>query len=211
MTNLLKFVALLVMLLAGGAQAQTWTFYVSPERDFRVLLPAPPTRVNTPSGSVEYRADTGAHQYSVFRHDPRRVDNITAARNDIIQRLSADDRSVRNIGHDDTDLAANEFMFRVGSVSTIHRVFYDSGRYYELVVQAGPDDGFSRQTARDFFDSFQMGSAGGFPGFANLPAPDTCQSRGNAYARRFCEYLTCQAAGTENHPACAGVPRLFRN
>ena len=211
MKRRLTLVMCFAALFSSSVLAQTWIFYVSAERDFRVLLPGPPTRVTTSSGSVEYRTDTGSHRYSIFRHDPRRIANAAAARDDIILRITSDEQRASNIGQDDGDLAPNEFMFRVGRLRTIHRVIYESGRYYELVVQAEPDDGISRQVARDFFNSFQMGSVRGFPAFSNLPTPDTCQARSNAYSRRFCEYLTCQAAGTESHFACAGVPRLFRN
>jgi len=194
---------------SSGVLAQSWIFYAPPERDFRALFPGPPARLNMPSGSVEFRTDTGTYQYSVFRHDPRRISSIAALRDEIIQRSSNDDQYPA--GQDDSDLGPNELIFRVGMTWTMHRVVIESGRSYELVVKAGPDDGIPRQAARDFFNSFQMGGVRGFPVITNLPAPDSCQARGNAFARRFCEYLTCQVSGYENHPACAGIPRFLKN
>jgi len=196
-------------LLSSAVLAQSWIFFAPPERDFRVLFPGSPTRLDTPSGSVEFRTDTGTYQYSVFRHDPRRISSIAAWRDDIVQRSSNDDQYAAE--QDDRDLGPNEFIFRTGMTWTLHRLVLETGRSYELVVKAGPDDGIPRQAARDFFNSFQMRGASGFPVFTNLPAPDSCQARDNAFARRFCEYLTCQAAGYENHPACAGIPRFLKN
>lgn len=210
MKQLLTLIVGVAALFSGGVLAQSFIFYAPPERDFRVLLPGPPTRLNTPSGSVEFRTDTGTYQYSVFRHDPRRISSAAAAREDIVQRISGDDQFARRFGQDDGDLGPNDYVFRVASVWTVHRVVFESGRYYELVVKAGADEGIPRQLARDFFNSFQMGGVSGFPVFANLPAPDSCLARDNAYARRFCEYLTCQVPGYENHPACAGIPRFLK-
>ena len=114
MKRLLTLVIWFAALFSSSISAQTWTFYVSAERDFRVLLPGPPTRVTTLSGSVGYRTDTGSHRYSIFRHDPRRIANAAAARDDIILRITSDEQRASNIGQDDGDLAPNEFMFRVG-------------------------------------------------------------------------------------------------
>lgn len=209
MKHLLMLTMGLAALFSGVAPAQSLIFYSPPERDFRVLLPGTPTRLNTSTGSVEFRTDTGTYQYSVIRHDPGRVSSIAAARGEIVQRSSNNDQYAA--GRDDSDLGPNEFLFQTGMTWTMHRFFLESGRSYELVVKAGPDDGIPRQAARDFFNSFQMRGASGFPVIANLPTPDSCQARDNALARRFCEYLTCQAPGYENHPACAGIPRFLRN
>lgn len=168
-------------------------------------------RMDLPSGSVEFRVEADQRQYSVFRHDPRRVAGGTSVREDIIARLGNNDQSVRNVGQDDADLAPNEFMFRVGGAWTMHRAVVESGRYYELVVKAAPDERVSPQEARDFFNSFQTGGISAAPALSNLPGPDSCQARSSTFSRRFCEYLTCLAPGTENHPVCRALPRLFRN
>ena len=91
-------IAGLALLVCGVSHAQNWTFYVSSERDFRVLLPGPPSRTVTTNGSVEYRTDTGSHRYSVFRHDPRRIANAAAARDDILARITSDEQRASNIG-----------------------------------------------------------------------------------------------------------------
>jgi hypothetical protein len=202
----------LALLCSGAAAAQSWTLYVPPEGDFRVLLPGMPARVDHRSGSVEYRVDAPQQRYSVFRHDPRRLAGKTA-KADITERLNDGDQYARNTGDDDGDLAANEFTFRVGTMLTMHRVITDSGRYYELVVQAPSEDGLSRPLARDFFNSFQTGAGVGsiFPALTGLPGPDTCQARSNAFSRRFCEYLTCLAPSNQGHAVCTGLPKLFRN
>lgn len=209
---MLMAVAGLALLCSGTATAQSWTLYVPPEGDFRVLLPGTPTRVDHRSGSVEYRVDAPQQRYSVFRHDPRRLAGKTA-KADITERLGDSDEYARNTGDDDGDLATNEFTFRIASMMTMHRVITDAGRYYELVVQAPSEDGLSRPLARDFFNSFQLGAGVGsrFPALTGLPGPDTCQARSNAFSRRFCEYLTCLAPSSENHPVCKALPRLFRN
>lgn len=202
--------AMLAASWSGTAAAQSWTLYAPAERDFRVLMPAPPMRMDLPSGSVEFRAEADQRQYSVFRHDPRRVAGGNSAREDIIARLGNGDQTVRS-GGEEANLAPNEFMFRVGGAWTMHRAIIESGRYYELVVKAAPDEQVSPQEARDFFNSFQSGSLGAVPVLSNLPGPDSCQARGSTFTRRFCEYLTCLAPGTENHPVCKGLPRLLRN
>lgn len=209
MKKLLLWVAALAALFSGASAAQTMTLYVPPERDFRVLLPAPPQRVDAPLGSLEYRAEGESRQYSVFRHDTRRLSG-TNPQNDIIARITGDDQSARRYGHEG-DLNSDEFIFRVGGVWTMHKVIVESGRYYELVVKSAADDGVDRNGARDFFASFQMGTATGFPAAVNLPGPDSCQSRSNAFSRRFCEYMACLAAGTASHPVCQKLPGLSHN
>lgn len=211
MKTLWILAAMLAASWSGTAAAQSWTLYAPAERDFRVLLPATPMRLDLPSGSVEFRAEADQRQYSVFRHDPRRVAGGTSVREDIIARIGNNDQGVRNVGQEDADLAPNEFMFRVGGAWTMHRAIVESGRYYELVVKAAPDERVSAQEARDFFNSFQSGGISAAPTLSRLPGPDSCQSRGSAFSRRFCEYLTCLAPGTENHPVCRALPRLFSN
>lgn len=214
MKTLWILAAVLAALLPGTAAAQSWTLYTPAERDFRVLMPAPPMRMDLPSGSVEFRVEADQRQYSVFRHDPRRVAGGTSVREDIIARLGNGDQSVRSYGQDEGDLAPNEFLFRVGGAWTMHRAIVESGRYYELVVKAAPDERISPADARDFFNSFQTGGISAQPAWTTLtrlPGPDSCQARGSTFSRRFCEYLTCLAPGTENHPVCRALPRLSGN
>ena len=104
----------------------------------------------------------------------------------------------------------NDFIFRVGPIRSMHRVFVSPGRYYEIVVQAGPEDGIPELAAQQFFQTFQLGNTGVFPAFANLPSPDSCGARASGIAQRFCEYLTCLNPGYQGHPVCGSLPPLLR-
>ncbi len=200
---------IMLFLQVSLAGAQTWTSYSPPERDFRVLMPTAPSVIDANPGSIEYRSQTESVQFSVFRHDPRQFNGSASS---IAERLSGTDRYARNIGQEDTDLREGEFLFRVGSTLSMHKLVSNAGRQYELVLSATSEDGMPRQLARDFFASFQSGSGavGVFTPLTNLPTPDSCKSRGNAFARTFCEYLTCQVPANVSHATCAGIPRLFR-
>ena len=205
--------ALMTLLsLAAGAQQTQWTHYVPAEGDFRVLLPAPPQRLPAAQGSVEFRAQVGSLEYSVFRHDPNRLAGANI-RDNVITRITGSDQNARSFGDGEGELKPNEFHFMVASVWSIHRVITESGRYYELVIRSDSQDAVTLQAARDFFDSFQLGSgiASGFPVLSNLPDPDSCKSRSNAFAQRFCEYLTCLVPANQAHSTCASLPKLFRN
>jgi len=200
----------LLCLCSTIACAQTWTSYSPPEGDFRVLMPTTPSLTEATPGSIEYRSQTESVRFSVFRHDPR---NFSPSASGIAARLGGSDLYARNIGQDDTDLREGEFLFRLGSSLSMHKLVSSGGRQYELVLSAVSDDGMPRQLARDFFASFQSGAAGGagvFTPLANLPTPDSCKSRGNAFARTFCEYLTCQVPANAGHTTCAVIPKLFR-
>lgn len=205
----LTFLAFAASWLSSVVLAQPLTLYVPSEGDFRVLMPAPPSRNNIATGGVEFRAEGSSQRYSVFRHNPGQVNSAAEARAHIEKRVVGEDRRSRG-GQDEGDLEPNEFAFRVGRVESLHRVVMESGRYYELVVQVDGDDRLSRPSARDFFNSFQLRAGGGFAGFRNLPTPESCQSRGNSFARRFCEYLTCLAPGQEGNPICVALPGLRR-
>lgn len=211
MKILLTFCAWFAALFSCGAFAQSWILFVPAERDFRVLMPAVPTRPEPPPGSVEFRAAGGQRTFSVFRHDPRRATDINRARVYVEERLNDAGFSPSPVDPDSGNLGPDEMEFRVGGSLNMHKVIVEAGRFYELVVQAPGDEGINRQEARDFFNSFQMGGVGLFPAFSNLPTPDTCQSRSNAFSRRFCEYLTCLLPGYESHPVCASLPPLLRN
>lgn len=197
---------------SSGALAQNWIHYAPPEGDFRVLLPAAPARQNAANGSVEFRAEGGEHKYSIFRHNPASANTIEQARAISQARVTDDETSTRRVRRETPDLGQNEYEFRVRGVHYIHRVIMEGGRYYELVVQAptGEDAGLHLQSVRDFFSSFQMGQGlgRGFGLLRNVPTPDTCAARPNAYARRFCEYVTCLAPGQEANPICTALPRL---
>ncbi len=213
MKTMLTIAAALATLLslAAGAQQPQWTHYVPPEGDFRVLLPAPPERLPAAQGSVEFRAKAGSLEYSVFRHDPKRLAGASIREN-VITRITGSDQNARSFGDDEGELKPNEFHFMVASVWSIHRVITESGRYYELAIRSDSQDAVTLQAARDFFDSFQLGSgiASSFPALSNLPGPDSCQTRGNTLSRRFCEYLTCLVPANQAHPVCASLPKPFR-
>jgi len=214
MKKMLMIAAALAALLSGtaGAQQPQWTLYVPPEGDFRVLLPAPPERLSAAQGSVEFRARSGSLEYSVFRHDPNRLAGASI-RDNVITRITDSDQNARSFGDDEGELKPNEFHFMVASVWSIHRVITESGRYYELAIRSDSRDAVTLQAARDFFDSFQLGSgvASSFPALSNLPGPDSCKTRSNAFTQRFCEYLTCLVPAHQAHPVCASLPKLFRN
>lgn len=211
MKTILIWAAGLAILFSGLASAQSWTLYVPPERDFRVLLPGTPARLDQLPDGVEFRIDAGQQQYSIFRHNPRRLAAGASVREDIITRLTNNEQSARSYRAD--DLPDNEFMFRVGGIWTMHRVILEPGRhYYELVVKAAVDERVAEPEARDFFNSFQIGNISA-PNTAliNLPGPDSCQARSSVFSRRFCEYLTCLSPTYQNHPVCKGLPPLLRN
>lgn len=191
------------------ACAQTWTYYSPPERDFRVLMSAPPVLIGAAPGSIEYRSQAESVRLSVFRHNPSQ---FRANASGIAERLGDSDQSARNIGEDDTDLREGEFIFRVGSTLSMHKLVSNAGQQYELVLSSTSEEGMPRQLARDFFASFQSGAAGAaaFAPLTNLPSPDRCKSSSNAFARTFCEYLTCQAQANSGHATCASIPKLFR-
>jgi hypothetical protein len=209
--KLLTFLWVMVATLPVAALAQNWTLYAPPEADFRVVFPATPTRIVIPSAAgVEYRAEGNGHRYSVFRHNPGQAGSLEQARALSEKRMVGDDQRSRG-GQDESDLGPNEFAFRVGRVESLHRVVMESGRYYELVVQVEGEDRLSRQSARDFFNSFHLGAGGVFARFfRNVPAPESCQSRVNLYSRRFCEYATCLVPGQESNPLCVALPGMRR-
>lgn len=211
MKSLLTLVMVLSAGLSGVSLAQTWTLYAPPEADFRVVFPAPPTRnAMDGGGGVEFRSENSGQRYSVFRHNPGQVASFEQARALSARRVLADDKRSRG-AQDEGDILPNEFAFRVGRVESLHRVVIESGRYYELVVQVDGDDRLSRNSARDFFNSFQLGAGGAFAQlYRNLPTPDSCQARPNPYARRFCEYATCLVPGQESNPVCVALPGLRR-
>lgn len=212
MRILLSMVAWFAMFISSNVMAQSWILYAPPEGDFRVLLPAPPSRSNVAESGVEFHSIAGTERFSVIRYDARQAAAVDQARLITMRRIGDGDRQPRDVGYDKSDLLPNEFELRLGRSRSMHRIVLESGRYYELMVQSDDDDGLSRDTARDFFNSFQMGMGlgRGFGVLGNIPTPQTCQTRPNALSRRLCEYLTCLAPGQEANPVCVALPRLTR-
>ena len=206
----LKAIGFLLCWWVGGALAQTWVVYTPPEADFRVLFPATPVRTATADGAVAYSAAAENITFTVFRRDPR-VQPIGNPASDIQRRLRGDndDMVIRRLGGKDGDARPDEYVFLARGVS-IHRLFIAEGRYYEAVVRAPRDEiGRTRAIARDFFGSFQLGSA---PIVAGAPAavtPDViCKARSNAFSRSFCEYSTCLKSQHRAQPFCQNLLRL---
>ncbi len=206
-----KWPAVLCWLAAGcvstGALAQQWTVYAPPERDFQVVFPQPPSRASQAEGAVQFSAAAENMEYFVYRRDPRLQPVGNPAR-DIQQRLQrgdGDEQRVQRMSEDEGDPGTAEYIFRIGSKITIHRLFVAPRRYYELVVRSSREDhADARRAARDFFGTFQFAGAGAArltatPGLA----PDMlCKDRSNAFSRTFCEYRTCFQSGYEKHPYC---------
>ena len=196
--------------MCAGASAQSWIVFTPWERDFRVVFPAPPVRAAGIDGAVEFKATAGALQFTVVRRDPRRLADVRVL-DDVLKRLQArGDETIKRFGEEDGDMEPGEYVFRSGGVYTIHRVFADQRHYYELIVQTPPDEYATvrRTSARDFFASFQVTSAG-FPWGIGIPAaaPDAlCRDRPNVFARMYCEYRACIEPGNERTSFCT---RLF--
>lgn len=211
MRHLLTLSAILLAGAAGLSQAQTWAYYSPPERGFRVLMPETPVRTVSNDGKcVTYHAASGERQVAVIRCplDPAHSD--TNRRNAIIERLGDGELSVNDLS-DELALAPGDHMFRVTQRLTVHRYVIHAGEVYELMVQVPTEDGPPRQLATDFFTSFQPGAT--FTAAPALPArlsPDSCKTRGNAFAQRFCEYLTCLVPAHRSHATCAALPPLLR-
>ena len=193
----------------GLCHAQTWTHFGPPERDFRVIMPVAPSRTTSPDGKCSsYTASADNRLLAVTRCplDPAQSD--TNRRNAVIDRLGDGERSV-NDRSDELGLAPGDLLFRVAGQFSAHRFVIQGNLVYELVVQVPEEDGPPRQLASDFFASFQSGRGlSALPALAARLAPESCTSRGNAFAKRFCEYLTCLVPANQAHPVCAALPRI---
>lgn len=211
MRNLITVSAILLAGAAGLCQAQTWTYYSPPERGFRVLMPQTPVRsVSNDGKCVTYRASSGERQLAVIRCPLNPAHSDTNRRNAIIDRLGDGDLSVNDVS-DELALAPGDHMFRVTERLSVHRHAIHSGQVYELVVEVPTEDGPPRQLATDFFASFQAGNTfAAAPALAARLSPDSCKTRGNAFAQRFCEYLSCLVPANRSHAACAALPPLLR-
>jgi hypothetical protein len=210
---------ILILLLSGTAQAQNWIVFVPAERDFRVLLPAVPSRSTAGDGSTVFTARMERNEYdvrySVYRLPPG-AHLVGDPRADLQQRLRArardEEKGIRYVVRDDDpDTAWDRHVFRHGARGiSVHRLVGHGGRYYELEVsmpRGSPE--LALHTARDFFNSFQA------RGFA-LPSLTTmvqridawCQSRTDPFSRAFCQYSVCLQPGYEKHAHCSALAGL---
>lgn len=206
-TSLLCWLA--IVALPEIVLAQQWTVYSPPERDFRAVFPAPPSRVDAANGATAFTASAEGIEFTVYRRDPRRepLENVVGG---MQRRLQADseEQQVRRAGaddFDDKDALQAEHVFRTGNRWSVHRIVVSQGRYYELMMRTSRENfGDARHVARDFFGSFQAGAGALFPGGAIAGiAPDAaCKGRSNVFSRTFCEYRTCFQPGYEKHPYC---------
>ena len=211
MRLLAALLAALVGMLAGTSHAQNWILFIPAERDFRVLFPNPPTRSTDSDGSTVFRSRIEAFEYAVYRLPPGTAP-IANARAEIARRLSerlGDDAQVRHVRDDDEDGVWQREVFEVRPGISVHRLVEYGGRYYELQVLTPREHrGMARNTARDFFNSFQLSGvpphAIGVTLVQRLEA--WCQTRTNPFARAFCEYSVCLQPGSEKYPHCARLP-----
>lgn len=197
--------------IATGAAAQEWTVYAPAERDFQVLFPQPPSRATEAAGAVAFKARAEDIEYAVYRRDPRQepIDDGARAIEQRLRREQDNERPVRRLGEDDGYFAADEPVFRIANMMSVHRLFVAPDRYYELVVRASREKfPEARNTARDFFGSFQAAGIGSVPlaGAPGVAPQELCKDRSNAFSRAFCEYRTCLQPGYFNHDYCK---RLF--
>jgi hypothetical protein len=196
---------------AGIGHAQTWTHFSPPERDFRVIMPATPSHTTSGDGKCSsYTAGVNDRVLAVTRCPLDPAQSETNRRNAVIDRLADGDRCV-NDQSDELGLAPGDHLFRVAGQYSAHRFVVQGNRVYELVVRVPSEDGPPRQLANDFFTSFQAGNGTyGIPALATRLTPESCASRGNALARRFCEHLICLVPLNQNHPVCAALPPIVR-
>jgi len=203
--------------MAGSSYAQNWIVFVPVERDFRALFPAPPERSTEGDGSIAFKANVVDAEYTVeyvvYRLPPN-VPRVVDARAEIERRLGArignEDVALRYLSEDEGDPGWERYVFRHGQFLSVHRLVENRGRYYELEVAmprgAAP---VAMNTARDFFNSFQMTGVVpppfGIAGQQKLEA--WCQNRTDSFSRAFCQYSVCLQPGYENYPHCA---TLFR-
>lgn len=204
-------IGILLLCWAVIAPAQTPVVYTPPEGDFRVLFPAPPVQSATADGAVAYSAAVEDVTFTVYRRNPN-VQPIGNPATDIQKRLRGhdDDKVVRRLGKNDGDAKRDEYVFQAGSAVSIHRLFVADGRYYETVVR-GPrgELGRTRAAARDFFGSFQIGSAPVAAGALAKLTPDViCKDRSSGFFRTFCEYSYCLRSQHRGQPYCQNLLRL---
>lgn len=208
----LSTVSLLVLaaMFVSTAQAQNWVAFAPPEGDFRVLFPAPPVRQNEGDGSVAFKSTFDEFEYVVYRSPPdapRFTDAQVEIQRRLLERLGSDAR-VRPVQDQDDDRELQGHVFEVGRRISVHRIVEYGGRYYELQTLADRDKrAIVRQTARDFFNSFNLRgiSLSSIGGTLVQRVEAWCQNRTNAFARAFCEYSVCLQPGYENYPRCTAL------
>ena len=206
-----RWLILLAAFIAAPVHAQNWTYFSPPERDFRVIMPATPTHSNPGDGKCSsYTASVDDRVLAVTRCPLNPTQSDTNRRSAVIERLGDSERSV-NDRSDELGLAPGDLLFRLAERLSVHRFIIQGNRIYELSVQVPAEDGPPRQLANDFFTSFQAGSGAYVaPALAARLTPESCASRGNSLARRFCEHLICLAPINQNHPVCAALPPIVR-
>jgi hypothetical protein len=208
----------LVVFIAGLAaeygHAQNWVAFVPPERDFRVLFPAPPVRSTAADGSIVFKStfenDDNSVDYVVHRLPPS-ARQISDAQNEIRRRVETrarDDDQVQLIQDSDYGPDWGRHIFRHRRTISIHRLAGNPGRYYELevILPRGRAEA-AIHTARDFIDSFQITGvsipASGIPLEQRLAS--WCKNRSDSFSRTFCEYSVCIQPDYEKHPHCKAL------
>jgi hypothetical protein len=213
-----KFLAL-SLFLAGTSSAvlaQDWTVFVPPERDFKVLFPAPPTRLTERDGSIAFKAQTEENDYAVYYTVYRLAAGFRLAgdaRTEIQRRLEArvndDQQGVQYDSEQNEDPSWERYVFRHRPRGfSVHRLVQNRGTYYELEVATPRGPVGAIRTARDFFNSFQMTGAV-VPPLA-VTAGQTldawCQNRTDSFSLAFCKYSVCLHSGSEKYPHCTALP-----
>lgn len=136
MKNILAPMIIATMLTAT-AHAENWVVFIPAERDFRVLLPEPPTRATAPDGSTIFRAHVERSDYdiafTVYRL-PAGSRPLGDARAEIQRRLQArtpdDERGLRYVRDEDGDGSWDRHVFRRGPRAIgVHRLVGHGGRY----------------------------------------------------------------------------------
>jgi hypothetical protein len=204
-------------MIAGTAHAQNWIVFVPAERDFRVLLPEPPSRATATDGSTVFTVRVERNEYdvryAVYRL-PAGTHPVGDARSVIQQRLQArardEERGVRYVQDEDRDARWERHVFRYGKAISVHRLVGHGGRYYELEVsmpRGSPE--LAVHTARDFFNSFQP-SGFALPSVTSVVQQiDTwCKDRTDAFSQAFCRYSVCLQPGYEKYAHCTALPGL---
>lgn len=215
---LLAWVVLITGLASPPGHAQQWVAYVPPERDFRVLFPAPPVVSTAADGSVVFKStfenDDNSVEYVVHRLPPG-VRQIGNPQSEIQRRLESrvhDDNQVRLIQNSDYGPDWGRHIFLHSRTTSVHRLAGRPGRYYELEVRlprGRPD--VAMHTARDFIDSFQIsgiaipGNRSGTLVSLEQRLSGWCKGRSDAFSRSFCEYSVCLQPEYENQPRCKAL------
>jgi hypothetical protein len=208
---------ILLLVLSGAAQAQSWIVFVPAERDFRVLLPEPPSRNYLADGSHVFTSRVDREEYditfSVYRL-PARISEPVNARAVIEKRVRArrdeERRAVVYVRDEEDDGPWERYLFRQGGLISVHRLAGHAGRYYELeVLVPRGSPAMAVRTARDFFNSFQVTGAGLPPAGTIVQRIETwCQGRKDSFSHAFCQYSVCLQPGYEKYPHCSVLTGL---